>query len=62
MTRDIFRDLAEGAVDALRLYAALITAPFSVAKAFAMRTPGAPLEWARSGQREPPAIEDAGHS
>jgi hypothetical protein len=49
MTREILDELAEGARDALQLYAAIITAPFAVAKAFVMRTPGTPFERTRSG-------------
>jgi hypothetical protein len=51
MTREIFRPLAEGAIDALLLYIAVITAPFSAAKAFVLRAPRVPLEPTRNGER-----------
>jgi len=51
MTREIFRPLAEGAIDALWLYVAIITAPFSAAKAFVIRAPRVPLEPRQDGGR-----------
>ena len=44
MTREIFRDLEEGAIDALRSYAALIVTPFSAAQSLAI-TVGKALHW-----------------
>jgi hypothetical protein len=44
MTREIFRDLEEGAMDALRTYAVLIATPFTVAKNLAI-TVGKALHW-----------------
>ena len=45
MNRDILQALQQGAMDALRLYAALISAPFSISKAFVMRPSGEPFRW-----------------
>ena len=44
MTLGIFRDLEEGAMDALRSYAALIVTPFTVARTLAI-TVGKALHW-----------------
>jgi len=44
MTREIFRDLQEGAMNALRSYAALIVTPFTVARSLAI-TVGKALHW-----------------
>jgi hypothetical protein len=51
MTREILRDLEAGAMDALRLYAAIVRAPFFVAKALLGRKSGAPTDRTRSGNR-----------
>ena len=51
MTREILRDFSEGALDALRLYAALIVAPFMIVKEFASRAPGEPFPIWRKGER-----------
>jgi hypothetical protein len=47
MTQEILRELKEGALDALRLFVALISAPFVIAKEFMMRPPGEPFHWPR---------------
>jgi len=44
MTREIFRELEEGAMDALRSYAALIVTPFTVARSLAI-TVGKAFHW-----------------
>ena len=58
MTREIFRDLEGGAKDALRLYAAMIVTPFSVAKTLVMRTRVLPSKHIRGGKRAPSAPGD----
>lgn len=45
MTPEMLQALKEGALDALRLYAALISAPFFIAKAFVTRPAGEPFRW-----------------
>ena len=45
MNREVLQAIEDGALDALRLYAALISAPFSITKAFVMRPPGEPFRW-----------------
>jgi|EndMetStandDraft_7_1072992.scaffolds.fasta_scaffold8527224_1 hypothetical protein len=45
MTRETFRDLEEGAMDALRSYAALIVTPFTVTKRLVAVTVGKALKW-----------------
>ena len=52
MTQEIFRELKEGALDALRLFVALISAPFVIAREFMMRPPGEPFHWPREGGRD----------
>jgi hypothetical protein len=59
MNREILQAIEDGAMNALRLYAALISAPFSITKAFVMRTPGEPFRWAPDSGRAPPAIGDS---
>ena len=51
MKCDILEALEDGAVNALRLYAALLSAPFSITKAFVMRAPGEPFHWAPNRER-----------
>jgi len=51
MTQEIFRELKEGALDALRLFAALISAPFVIAREFMTRPAGEPFHWPRESGR-----------
>jgi len=51
MKPEILRDLSDGAMDALRLYAALIVAPFVILKEFVSRPPGEPFPIWRKGNR-----------
>ena len=51
MRKAVFGALAEGAIDALRLYAALIVVPFTMAKEFIFRAPGEPFPIWRKGER-----------
>jgi len=51
MTEEILRDLKEGSLDALRLFAALFSAPFIIAKEFILRPPGEPFHWPRDPGR-----------
>jgi hypothetical protein len=45
MNREVIQAIEDGAMNALRLYAALFTAPFYISKAFVMRPPGEPFRW-----------------
>jgi hypothetical protein len=54
MNREILQAMQEGAMNALRLYAALILAPFHISKAFVMRPPGEPFRWPPDSGRAPP--------
>jgi hypothetical protein len=45
MNREVIKAMEDGAMNALRLYAALLTAPFFISKAFVMRPPGEPFRW-----------------
>jgi hypothetical protein len=45
MTREMLQAMKDGAMDALWLYAALISAPFFIAKAFVARPSGEPFRW-----------------
>jgi hypothetical protein len=58
MRSEIFRDLKEGALDALRLFAALFSAPFIIGRDFVMRPPGEPFRWPREVGRST-AIEES---
>lgn len=51
MTREILRDLEAGAMDALRLYAAIVKAPFFLAKALLGQKSTAPTDRTRAGKR-----------
>ena len=51
MTREILRDLEAGAMDALRLYAAIVRVPFFVAKALLGRKSAVPADRTRDGDR-----------
>jgi hypothetical protein len=60
MIREIYRALAEGAMDALRLHIALVRAPFDVAKAFVMCPPGTRFEYIPYGARAASTTGEAG--
>jgi hypothetical protein len=60
MNREIYRALAEGAIDALRLHIALVRAPFDVAKAFVMRPAGTRFEYIPHGERAASTVGEAG--
>ena len=47
MTGDIYRDVKEGALDALRLFRALFSAPFVIGWEFMTRPSGEPFHWPR---------------
>ncbi len=51
MNREILQVIEDGAMNAHRLYAALISAPFSISKAFVMRAPGEPFRCPRESGR-----------
>jgi len=59
MNREILQAIEDGALNALRLYAALISAPFSISKAFVMRPPGEPFRWPPDSGRSPPVMGDS---
>jgi len=45
MTEEAFQDVKQGFLDALRLFAALFSAPFVIGKEFMTRPPGEPFRW-----------------
>jgi hypothetical protein len=45
MNQEIIRVIEMAAMDALRLYLALLTAPYHIGKAFIMRPSGEPFLW-----------------
>lgn len=45
MTEEAFQDVKQGFFDALRLFAALFSAPFVIGKEFMTRPPGEPFYW-----------------
>lgn len=57
MKDEILRDLQEGSLDALRLFAALFSAPYIIAREFILRPPGEPFRWPRDAGRAS-AIDD----
>ena len=59
MNREILQAIEDGAMNALRLYAALFSAPFSITKAFVMRAPGEPFRWPPDSGRAPPVRGDS---
>jgi hypothetical protein len=52
MNREVIQAIENGAMNALRLYAALLTAPYYISKAFVMRPAGEPFRW-RWGVEQP---------
>ena len=60
MTQEIFRELKEGSLDALRLFAALFSAPFIIAREFITRPPGEPFHWPRDAGRAT-VMDDSSH-
>ena len=57
MKEEVLRELKAGALDALRLFAALFSAPFIIGRDFIMRPPGEPFRWPRE-ERGSAALED----
>ena len=53
MNREILQVIEDAVIDVLRLYAALILAPFSIGRAFVMRAPGEPFRWPPDSGRAP---------
>lgn len=49
MREEILREFKAGASDALRLFAALFSAPFVIGWDFVTRPPGEPFRWPRNG-------------
>jgi hypothetical protein len=47
MREEIWREFKAGASDALRLFAALFSAPFVIGWDFITRPPGEPFHWPR---------------
>lgn len=45
MNRELIQVAQQSAMDVLRLYAALISAPFTISKAFVSRPRGEPFRW-----------------
>ena len=45
MNREVIQAIENGAMSALRLYAALLTAPYYISKAFVTRPAGEPFRW-----------------
>jgi len=45
MRDEIIREFKAGAMDALRLFVALFSAPFIIGRNFVMRSPGEPFRW-----------------
>lgn len=45
MNPEIIRAIEFGAMNALRLYLALLTAPYHISKAFVTRPPDEPFHW-----------------
>ena len=45
MNREVIQAIENGAMSALRLYTALLTAPYYISKAFVMRPAGEPFRW-----------------
>lgn len=54
MNREILQAIEDGAMNALRLYAALISAPFVISKAFVSRPPGEPFRWPPNNEQRVP--------
>ncbi len=58
MKREIVQELVAGAMDALRLCAALVTAPYYISKAFVMRPLGEPFHWKWDNAPQPSVTAD----
>jgi hypothetical protein len=53
MNQENIRAIEMGAMDALRLYFALLTAPYHIAKAFVTRPSGEPFHWTWDNRVQP---------
>ena len=53
MNPEIIRAIELGAMNALRLYVALLTAPYHISKAFVSRPMGEPFHWTWENRLQP---------
>lgn len=53
MNQEIIRAIELGAMNAFRLYVALLTAPYHISKAFVMRPMGEPFRWTWESRVQP---------
>ena len=60
MNQEIIRAVELGAMNALRLYVALLTAPYHISKAFVTRPMGEPFHWTWDNRVKPCARDDSG--
>jgi len=60
MNPEVIRALQMGAMDALRLYLALLTAPYHIGKAFVTRPSDEPFNWSWDNRLQPRADEKSG--
>jgi hypothetical protein len=60
MNPEVIRALQVGAMDALRLYLALLTAPYHIGKAFVTRPSDEPFHWSWDNRLQPRADEKSG--
>jgi hypothetical protein len=62
MNQESVRAIEMGAMDALRLYLALLTAPYHIAKAFVMRPSGEPFHWTWDNRVQPCSGDKSGEA
>ena len=60
MNREVIQAIENGAMNALRLYVALLTAPYYISKAFVMRPLGEPFHWTWDNRLRPSASDNGG--
>ena len=62
MNPEIIRAIQMGAMDALRLYLALLTAPYHIGKAFVTRPSGEPFLWTWDNRVRPYPGDESGEA
>ena len=62
VNQEIIRAIELGAMNALRLYLALLTAPYHISKAFVMRPMGEPFHWTWDNRVRPCPGDESGET
>lgn len=62
MNPEVIRAIEMGAMDALRLYLAMLTAPYHIGKAFVTRPSDQPFHWTWDNRMRPGSGDETGEA